>query len=244
MGTTFDKTATLPASFRKRNVNQEPTTSPTSPRGPGLNRNASFSKRFRKSCRNWAVQKGIVDPKKKEDEKEGEQKEETATTVEAKPAPVRRNSCPDAAEVAEVTKEDDLAAVVASLVVEAQKKKAASRSASREVLTEPEVEESDATKAAGEDLKEENAPVVEAVAHETVSEQVAEAVKKAEEEAEAARKAGEEAEAAKKAEEEAEAAKKAEEEAEAVKKAAEEEAAKIAAEEAEAAAKKAAEEEA
>ena len=28
--TTFDKTATLPASFRKRNVNQESTTSPTS----------------------------------------------------------------------------------------------------------------------------------------------------------------------------------------------------------------------
>jgi len=121
--TTFDKTATLPASFRKRNVNQETTTSPTSPRGPGLNRNASFSKRFRKSCRNWAIQKGIVDPKKKEDEKEGEQKEETATNVEAKPAPVRRNSCPDAAEVAEVTKEDDLAAVVASLVVEAQKRR-------------------------------------------------------------------------------------------------------------------------
>jgi len=146
--TTFDKTATLPASFRKRNVNmqEEMANAPTSPRNPGLNRNASFSKRFRKSCRNWAVQKGIVDAKKTE-EKKDEEVLKTAAEELAKPALARRNSCPDAAEVAEVTKEDDLAAVVASLVVEAQKKKAASRSASREVLNEPEDEESAATEA-------------------------------------------------------------------------------------------------
>jgi len=180
--TTFDKTATLPASFRKRNVNQEPMTSPTSPRGPGLNRNASFSKRFRKSCRNWAVQKGIVDPKKKEEEKEGEQKEETAATVEAKPAPVRRNSCPDAAEVAEVTKEDDLAAVVASLVVEAQKKKAASRSASREVLNEPsddQAAEPVVVVAASEEVVPDEAAVAE-----TSTEEVAVEVESAKQDAE------------------------------------------------------------
>ena len=59
-----------------------------------------------------------MDPKKKDGEKEEEQKEGAAAAVEAKQVPARRNSCPDAAEVAEVTKEDDLAAVVASLVVE------------------------------------------------------------------------------------------------------------------------------
>merc|ERR1719370_910666 len=214
--TTFDKTATLPASFRKRNVNQEPMTSPTSPRGPGLNRNASFSKRFRKSCRNWAVQKGIVDPK----EKEGEQKEETATSVEAaKPAPVRRNSCPDAAEVAEVTKEDDLAAVVASLVVEAQKKKAASRSASREVLNEPSATDDQAAEpaaAASEAAVPDETPVEVASTEEVAAE--VETVKQETEqewvlvEADEAKKA-EEADATKKAEEEAEEAKKLAEEA-------------------------------
>merc|ERR1712108_24315 len=223
--TTFDKTATLPASFRKRNVNQEPMTSPTSPRGPGLNRNASFSKRFRKSCRNWAVQKGIVDPKKKEEAAEGEQKEETATTVEAKPAPVRRNSCPDAAEVAEVTKEDDLAAVVAGLGGEAQKKKAASRSASREVLNEPSDDQAAEPAPATSEAAEPVAAASEEAVHDAVAvtstEEVAvevEAVKQDAEqewvlvEADEAKKA-EEADAAKKAEQEAEEAKKLAEEA-------------------------------
>lgn len=121
--TTFDKTATLPASFRKRATGhgQQET---ASPRNPGLNRNASFSKRFRKSCRKWAVEKGIVEPKKKEEVAVEKTEEVLSAEVveEKKPSIVRRNSCPDAAEVAEVVKEDDLAAVVASLVVEAQKK--------------------------------------------------------------------------------------------------------------------------
>merc|ERR1712004_236949 len=83
--------------------------------------------------------------------------EGAAAAVEVKPVPARRNSCPDAAEVAEVTKEDDLAAVVASLVVEAQKKKAASRSASREVLN-------DASDAAEDKAAEPAATVTETAA--------------------------------------------------------------------------------
>ena len=65
----FGQTSTLPASFRKKgqNVNRAEWTN-SLPRNSGttkgpakpLDRSASFSKRFRKSCRNWAAQKGLV----------------------------------------------------------------------------------------------------------------------------------------------------------------------------------------
>jgi len=54
----FDKTSTLPASFRRRD--EEVVMTGTLPRN--LNRNQSFSKRFRKSCKNWAAQRGLIDP--------------------------------------------------------------------------------------------------------------------------------------------------------------------------------------
>merc|ERR1712106_860454 len=46
-----------------------------------LNRNQSFSKRFRKSCKNWAAQRGLIDPCKAE-------KTETQSQVPTKPSSV------------------------------------------------------------------------------------------------------------------------------------------------------------
>jgi len=77
---TLSHTSTLPASFRHKTevevgvsqVEEEVVSKTDSlPRNLGSNkleRNASFSKRFRKSCKNWARDKGIIE-KKKEEEK-------------------------------------------------------------------------------------------------------------------------------------------------------------------------------
>merc|ERR1740128_821235 len=46
-----------------------------------LNRNQSFSKRFRKSCKNWAAQKGLIDPCKAT-------QNETQSQVPTKPSSV------------------------------------------------------------------------------------------------------------------------------------------------------------
>jgi len=73
----FDKTSTLPASFRR--TTEEVSRTGTLPRN--LNRNQSFSKRFRKSCKNWAAQRGLIDPCK-------EKKEETHSEVPTKPSSV------------------------------------------------------------------------------------------------------------------------------------------------------------
>eukprot|EP00090_Calanus_glacialis_P019432 TRINITY_DN2985_c0_g1_i1.p1 TRINITY_DN2985_c0_g1~~TRINITY_DN2985_c0_g1_i1.p1 ORF type:complete len:950 (-),score=328.83 TRINITY_DN2985_c0_g1_i1:224-3004(-) len=73
----FDKTSTLPASFRRRD--EEVVLTGTLPRN--LNRNQSFSKRFRKSCKNWAAQKGLIDPCKAE-------QTETQSQVPTKPSSV------------------------------------------------------------------------------------------------------------------------------------------------------------
>merc|ERR1719431_2550012 len=62
----FDKTSTLPASFRRRD--EEVVMTGTLPRN--LNRNQSFSKRFRKSCKNWAAQRGLIDPCKADNQTE------------------------------------------------------------------------------------------------------------------------------------------------------------------------------
>jgi len=73
----FDKTSTLPASFRRRD--EEVVMTGTLPRN--LSRNQSFSKRFRKSCKNWAAQKGLIDPCKAEET-------ETQSQVPTKPSSV------------------------------------------------------------------------------------------------------------------------------------------------------------
>jgi len=134
----FGQTSTLPASFRKKGqtVNRSEWTG-SLPRNSGkskgppkqLDRSASFSKRFRKSCRNWAKQKGLVTGNKPTDENEATGKPDVMTEkVEDKPVEVQ-----DVPEViiTEPEKEMDLAAIVATLVVEAHKKKMASRAQSR-----------------------------------------------------------------------------------------------------------------
>jgi len=74
----FDKTSTLPASFRRRD--EEVVMTGTLPRN--LNRNQSFSKRFRKSCKNWAAQRGLIDPCKADNQTE------TQSQVPTKPSSV------------------------------------------------------------------------------------------------------------------------------------------------------------
>jgi len=134
----FGQTSTLPASFRKKGqtVNRSEWTG-SLPRNSGkskgppkqLDRSASFSKRFRKSCRNWVKQKGLVTGNKPTDENEATGEPDVMTEkVEDKPVEVQ-----DVPEViiTEPEKEMDLAAIVATLVVEAHKKKMASRAQSR-----------------------------------------------------------------------------------------------------------------
>jgi len=75
----FDKTSTLPASFRRSARDEDVVMTGTLPRN--LNRNQSFSKRFRKSCKNWAAQRGLIDPCKAE-------KTETQSQVPTKPSSV------------------------------------------------------------------------------------------------------------------------------------------------------------
>merc|ERR1719312_1472313 len=83
----FDKTSTLPASFRRRD--EEVVMTGTLPRN--LNRNQSFSKRFRKSCKNWAAQRGLIDPCKADNQTE------TQSQVPTKPssAVLAQEECKD-----------------------------------------------------------------------------------------------------------------------------------------------------
>eukprot|EP00090_Calanus_glacialis_P006060 TRINITY_DN14752_c0_g1_i1.p1 TRINITY_DN14752_c0_g1~~TRINITY_DN14752_c0_g1_i1.p1 ORF type:complete len:715 (-),score=248.84 TRINITY_DN14752_c0_g1_i1:113-2218(-) len=141
----FAQTSTLPSSFRKKgqSVNRSewtgslPRNSGTS-KGPPkpLDRSASFSKRFRKSCRNWAAQKGLVngniqDGKKIKPAEENEPSgEPDVMTEKFEGKPVEVQDVPEVV-ITEPEKEMDLAAIVATLVVEAHKKKMASRAQSR-----------------------------------------------------------------------------------------------------------------
>merc|ERR1712115_316611 len=90
----FDKTSTLPASFRRRD--EEVVMTGTLPRN--LNRNQSFSKRFRKSCKNWAAQRGLIDPCKVN-------QTETQSQVPTKPSSVvlAQEECKD--EITDVAQE-------------------------------------------------------------------------------------------------------------------------------------------
>jgi len=141
----FGQTSTLPASFRKKGqyVNKSEWTSSLprnsgSSKGPAkpLDRSASFSKRFRKSCRNWAAQKGLVNSsaqngKASKISDENELLQHPDNVLEE--TKVMSNSPQEIPEVivTEPEKEMDIASLVATLVVEAQKKKMASRAASR-----------------------------------------------------------------------------------------------------------------
>lgn len=135
MTTEENKTSTLPASFRRRG--QEVSKTGSLPRNAGSSNfergtgaaeaNNSLGQKIRKSCRNWAVQKGLINRGAKsagngEVQKE-EPKENTLAPDDAIPQ--------EASNKEEGQKEMDIGAIVASLVVEAHKKKMASRAASR-----------------------------------------------------------------------------------------------------------------
>eukprot|EP00092_Neocalanus_flemingeri_P003400 GFUD01003642.1.p1 GENE.GFUD01003642.1~~GFUD01003642.1.p1 ORF type:complete len:717 (+),score=243.96 GFUD01003642.1:188-2338(+) len=133
----FDNTSTLPASFRRKK-HQEVSKFGSLPRNSGtlprhLDRSSSFSKRFRKSCRNWVAGKGNTAQQKKE--KLGDGAEPTGEgaviceKIEDNPTEVVQD-VPEVV-VTEPEKEMDLASIVATLVVEAHKKKMASRAQSR-----------------------------------------------------------------------------------------------------------------
>jgi len=138
--TTFDKTSTLPASFKNKTTGENKADSLPRNAGTKLQRNASFSKRLRKSCRNWAKEKGIYDGKKKPVEKEEEKKEPKVEGDEhendqlAGTMPTIEVTDTSAESANSSAEGKDIASVVAEMVVEAQKKKAASRAQSREML--------------------------------------------------------------------------------------------------------------
>merc|ERR1711935_1002523 len=83
--TTFDKTSTLPASFRNKSAAVTSTPAPVDnkfgslPRNSGtkVDRSASFSKRFRKSCKTWAKDKGLFEGKKSPQKGKGEEENST-----------------------------------------------------------------------------------------------------------------------------------------------------------------------
>jgi len=142
-------TSTLPASFRRKGKVVSQTGS--LPRNAGSQKferstgagGSSIGKKIRKSCRNWAVQKGLV--------------QKSSKSANAEPAgetkPVNHaNEDNEKAEVVDDTnnepvKEDtnknelDVGALVAALVVEAHKKKRASRALSKEALLDADVKE-------------------------------------------------------------------------------------------------------
>ena len=136
------KTSTLPASFRRK-ANQLSKTGSLPRNSAGLDksldRNTTFGQRFRKSCRNWARQKGLVSSNKENGALGSEKstKDEAESEESASPANAQENNKDSRVES---DKEQDIGSIVASLVVEAHKKKMASRAQSRaqsrEVLLE------------------------------------------------------------------------------------------------------------
>ena len=131
-----DKTSTLPASFRRRGGQETVTKTGSLPRNAGGSNferstagatgvNNSLGQKIRKSCRNWAVQKGLV----QRSSKSGTKKDipEEPKTCESS---ILEDETVAAVEHVE-EKELDIGAIVASLVVEAHKKKMASRAQSR-----------------------------------------------------------------------------------------------------------------
>merc|ERR1711936_1212448 len=131
----LSKTSTLSASFRRRANNMGNTGS--LPRNSGgvdnnFDRTSSFGQRLRKSCRNWAKQRGLVsNNKNKENGKNPSEKniKDGAKTGETShlTSPAVENTS-----VEPETKQDsDIGSIVASLMVEAHKKKMASRAQSR-----------------------------------------------------------------------------------------------------------------
>ena len=142
--------STLPASFRRGGPKQVARTG-SLPRNTAAAANfergaasasasaASFGQRIRKSCRNWAAQRGI-----KQKKSAAEEKKTAATDAEDTQAEEVVLAADPVTEP-EQEKELDIGAIVASLVVEAHKRKVASRiqsrAQSRELLIDTNKEE-------------------------------------------------------------------------------------------------------
>ena len=127
--------STLPASFRRGGPKQVARTG-SLPRNTAAAANfergagsasaaSSFGQRIRKSCRNWAAQRGI-----KQKKSAAEDKKSAATDAEDTQAEEVVLAADPVTEP-EQEKELDIGAIVASLVVEAHKRKVASRIQSR-----------------------------------------------------------------------------------------------------------------
>merc|ERR1712126_394889 len=140
-------TSTLPASFRRKG--QVVSKTGSLPRNAGSQKfersteagGSSIGQKIRKSCRNWALQKGLVQKYSKSANAGpiGETK-----PVNHEPEDNKKEEVVDDTND-ELVKEDsnknelDVGALVAALVVEAHKKKRASRALSKEALLDAEV---------------------------------------------------------------------------------------------------------
>ena len=143
--------STLPASFRRGGPKQVARTGSlprnTAAAAANFERGAasasasaaSFGQRIRKSCRNWAAQRGIKQKKSAAEEKK------TAATDAEDTKEEEVVLAADPMTEPEQEKELDIGAIVASLVVEAHKRKVASRiqsrAQSRELLLDTNKEE-------------------------------------------------------------------------------------------------------
>jgi len=97
-----------------------------------LDRSRSFSKRFRRSCRNWAVGRGIVADKKT---KETEELKETIESITvASQDLVLIDLEEDQEDNLKNAKEADIGSIVAQLVLDAKKKKTLSKNQLEETL--------------------------------------------------------------------------------------------------------------
>ena len=127
----LSKTSTLPASFRRKTHISKTGSLPRNSGGldKTFDRNTSFGQRFRKSCRNWARQKGLVSSNKENGKAPTESKIKDESKTEDTPPHVDQTEEPVTEQ--EKQSENDIGSIVASLVVEAHKKKMASRAQSR-----------------------------------------------------------------------------------------------------------------
>merc|ERR1712198_348944 len=142
-------TSTLPASFRRKGKVVSQTGS--LPRNAGSQKferstgagGSSIGKKIRKSCRNWAVQKGLVQKSSKSANAEpaGETKPVNHASEDNEKAEVVDDTNNEAVKEDTNKNELDVGALVAALVVEAHKKKRASRALSKEALLDADVKE-------------------------------------------------------------------------------------------------------
>merc|ERR1719458_1727947 len=105
------KTTTLPASFRRKAHNLSKTGSlPRNSAGPdkSFDRNTTFGQRLRKSCRNWAKQKGLVSSTKENGKLPGEKSTKDEAETEAATPSVTQENNADSSVEPDKDKEQDI----------------------------------------------------------------------------------------------------------------------------------------